>query len=121
MQARLGNLDLNRNLPEYTRRLFLSGPVVQPGLEMSPERTSALHAETLSRPHGREFESPPAHHSSLSQNEATSLRNRLRETVLERGLNELRSVQHSRSRQGKTGGSDRWHIRDCDDSFGLEP
>ncbi len=47
MQARLGNLDLNRNLPEYTRRPFLSGPVVQPGLEMSPERTSALHAETL--------------------------------------------------------------------------
>ena len=40
------------------------------------------------------------------QNEATSLRNRLRETVLERGLNELRSVQHSRSRQGKTGGSE---------------
>src|SRR5216684_5761064 len=116
MQARLGNLDLNRNLPEYTRRLFLSGPVVQPGLEMSPERTSALHAETLSRPHGREFESPPAHHSSLSPKRSNVFEKSLKLESVLGGLNELRSVQHSRSRQRKTGGSDRWHIRDCDDS-----
>jgi hypothetical protein len=37
MMMRLGNLDLNHNLPEYTRRLFLSGPVVQPGLETPGE------------------------------------------------------------------------------------
>src|SRR6266571_225086 len=58
-----------------------------PAIGNAPERTSALHAETLSRPHGREFESPPAHHSSLPRAE------RCFEDI---GLNVARRRQDSR-------------------------
>src|SRR6267378_7047760 len=92
---------------------------------MTPERTSALHAETpfeaawsgVRISPGPPF-IPPPKRGNISEK---SLKRRLKTTWTWCGRNELGPVQYSRSRQGKSGGTDGRHIRNSDDSSGSQP